>query len=51
MTDSLANGELVGFQFIGLLFAKDFLLRTFPVFLLGAWLYTRRELALEAKRG
>ena len=51
VTDSLANGELVGFQFIGLLFAKDFLLRTFPVFLLGAWLYTRRELALEAKRG
>jgi len=51
VTDCLANGELVGFRFIGLLFAKDFLLRTLPVFLLGAWIYTRRELALDAKRG
>jgi len=51
VTGHLANGELVSFQFIGILFAKDFVLRVLPVFLLGAWIYTRRELALVAKRG
>ena len=34
-----------------LLFAKDFVFRMLPVFLLGAWIYTRRELALVSKRG
>jgi len=51
VTGYLANGELVSFPFIGLLFAKDFILRMLPVFLLGAWIYTRRELALVSKRG
>ena len=51
VTGHLANGELVSFPFIGMLFAKDFVLRTLPVFLLGAWIYTRRELALVSKRG
>ncbi len=51
VTGHLANGELIGFPFIGMLFAKDFVLRMLPVFLLGAWIYTRRELALVSKRG
>ena len=51
VTGHLANGELVSFPFIGMLFAKDFVMRMLPVFLLGAWIYTRRELALVAKRG
>ena len=51
VTGHLANGELIGFPFIGALFAKDFVLRMLPVFLLGAWIYTRRELALVSKRG
>ena len=51
VTGHLANGELVSFPFIGMLFAKDFVLRMLPVFLLGAWIYTRRELALVSKRG
>ena len=51
VTGYLANGELIGFPFIGMLFAKDFVLRMLPVFLLGAWIYTRRELALVSKRG
>jgi hypothetical protein len=51
VTGHLANGELISFPFIGLLFAKDFILRMLPVFLLGAWIYTRRELALVSKRG
>jgi hypothetical protein len=51
VTGHLANGELVSFPFIGMLFAKDFVLRMLPVFLLGAWIYTRRELALASKRG
>ena len=51
VTGHLANGELVSFPFIGMLFAKDFVLRMLPVFLFGAWIYTRRELALVAKRG
>ncbi len=51
VTGYLANGELVSFRFIGMLFAKDFVLRMLPVFLFGAWIYTRRELALVSKRG
>lgn len=51
VTGYLANGELIDFPFIGVLFAKDFLLRMLPVFLFGAWIYTRRELALVSKRG
>ena len=51
VTGHLANGELVSFPFIGMLFVKDFVLRMLPVFLLGAWIYTRRELALVSKRG
>ena len=51
VTGHLANGELVSFPFIGMLFAKDFVLRMLPVFLFGAWIYTRRELALVSKRG
>ena len=51
VTGYLANGELVSFPFIGMLFVKDFVLRMLPVFLLGTWIYTRRELALVSKRG
>ena len=51
VTGQLANGELVSFPFIGMLFARDFVLRLLPIFLLGAWIYTRRELALVSKRG
>ena len=51
VTGYLANGELIDFPFIGVLFAKDFVLRMLPVFLFGAWIYTRRELALVSKRG
>jgi hypothetical protein len=51
VTGHLANGELVSFPFIGMLFAKDFVIRMLPIFLLGAWIYTRRELALVSKRG
>ena len=47
----LASGELVSFGFIGSLFTMDVIVRTVPVFLLGAWIYTRRELALASKRG
>ena len=47
----LASGELVSFGFIGGLFAMDVIVRTVPVFLIGAWIYTRRELALASKRG
>lgn len=50
-TGHLANGELVSFPFIGKLFVWDFAIRTLPVFLFGAWIYTRRELALVSKRG
>ena len=46
VTGYLANGELIDFPFIGVLFVKDFVLRMLPVFLFGAWIYTRRELAL-----
>ena len=51
VTGHLANGELVSLPFIGMLFARDFVLRMLPVFLFGAWVYTRRELALVSKRG
>ena len=45
------EGIMIFGAFIGVLFAKDFLLRMLPVFLFGAWIYTRRELALVSKRG
>ena len=58
VTGHLANGELVSFRFIAELFLWNFsdntpgiLFRVLPVFLLGAWIYTRRELALVSKRG
>ena len=51
VTGQLANGELVSVKFIALLIGKDIILRVLPVFLFGVWVYTRRELALDAKRG
>ncbi|OGV53440.1 MAG: hypothetical protein A2X49_04370 [Lentisphaerae bacterium GWF2_52_8] len=46
----LANGELVEFYLIGWLFLKYVLLRGMPLFLLGLWLYKRRELGLIVRK-
>ncbi len=46
----LASGELVELSSIGALLLHDALLRTAPLFLLGAWIYSRRQLALAATK-
>ena len=50
ITDLLANGKLIEFSYIGELFFQYFILRGLPVFLLGIWLYSRRDLGLAVKK-
>ncbi|MFA6566704.1 MAG: hypothetical protein WCS96_00685 [Victivallales bacterium] len=44
VTDEVANGELIGAQFIVRTFFEFFILRGLPIFLVGVWLYRRREM-------
>jgi len=46
----IANGELIEFSFIGKLFLYYFVLRGMPLFLLGIYLYSRRELGLVIRK-
>ena len=46
----IANGELIEFSFIGALFLKYFVFRALPLFLLGIYLYQRRELGLVIRK-
>ena len=44
VTDEVANGELVESKFIAKTFFEFFILRGLPIFLVGVWLYRRREM-------
>jgi hypothetical protein len=44
VTDEVANGELIEAKFIAKTFFEFFILRGLPVFLIGIWLYRRREM-------
>lgn len=50
VTNLLSGGELIEFSLLGELFFKYFLLRGVPLFLLGIWLYTRRELGSAVRK-
>ncbi len=50
VTNLVANGELVEWLFIGKLFLTYFVLRALPLFLLGMWLYWRREMGLVIRK-
>ena len=50
ITDMLADGELIEYGFIGQLFLRYFVLRGVPLFLLGIWLYRRRELGAAVRK-
>jgi hypothetical protein len=44
VTDEVANGELIETKFIAKTFFEFFILRGLPIFLVGIWLYRRREM-------
>lgn len=50
VTDLLSGGDLIEFSLIGELFCKYFLLRGMPLFLLGIWLYCRREMGSAVRK-
>lgn len=50
ITNYVANGELIEFTLIGKLFLQYFVLRALPLFLLGMYLYRRRELGLVIRK-
>jgi hypothetical protein len=50
ISNLVSNGELVEWTFIGKLFLTYFVLRALPLFLIGMWLYWRREMGLVIRK-
>jgi hypothetical protein len=50
VTNYVANGELIELTLMGKLFLQYFVLRGLPLFLLGMWLYKKRELGLVIRK-
>jgi len=50
VTNYVANGELIELTLMGKLLLQYFVLRALPFFLLGMWLYKRRELGLVIRK-
>ena len=50
VTNYVANGELIELALMGKLFLQYFVLRALPFFVLGMWLYKRRELGLVIRK-
>ena len=50
ISNLVSNGELVEWIFIGKLFLTYFVLRALPLFLIGMWLYWRREMGLVIRK-
>jgi hypothetical protein len=50
VTNYVANGELIELTLMGKLFLEYFVLRALPFFVLGMWLYRRRELGLVIRK-
>jgi hypothetical protein len=46
----ISSGELIEFSLIGKIFLNYFILKTMPIFLLGIWLYWRREMGLVIRK-
>ena len=47
--EKLSSGELVDFSYISALFVLQFAIKILPIFALGLWIYSKRELALAGK--
>ncbi len=47
--EKLSSGELVEFSYMTGVFFIQFLVKILPIFLLGLWIYSKRELALAGK--
>jgi len=50
VADKLADGELIEVTYISKIFAQFILLKGMPLFLLGMWLYQRRELGMVVRK-
>ena len=50
VTNYVANGELIELSLMGKLFLQYFVLRALPLFILGMYLYRRRELGLVIRK-
>lgn len=50
ITHFVANGELIELSLIGNLIVSYFILRAVPLFLIGIWLYWRREMGLVIRK-
>lgn len=50
ITHFVSGGELIEFKLIGTIFLKYFILRALPLFILGIWLYNRREMGLVIRK-
>ena len=50
VTNYVANGELIELTLMAKLFLQYFVLRALPFFVLGMWLYKRRELGLVIRK-
>ena len=50
VTNLLSGGDLIEFSLLGELFFNYFLLRGVPLFVLGIWLYVRRELGSAVRK-
>ncbi|MBO5680160.1 MAG: hypothetical protein J6T08_00450 [Lentisphaeria bacterium] len=47
--EKLSSGELVEFSYISAVFVLQIVIKILPVFLVGLWVYSKRELALAGK--
>lgn len=50
VSDQIANGYLIEFSYMAILFFQFFVLRGLPLILFGIWLYRRREMGLVIRK-
>ncbi len=50
VADQLADGELIEWGYVARIFARFLVVKGLPLFLLGIWIYRRRELGLVVRR-
>ena len=50
MSSLVSNGELIEFSLMAKIFFKFFIVKGLPLFLLGIWLYRRREMGLVIRK-
>ena len=50
VSDKLADGELIEWRYIARIFTRFLVVKGLPLFVIGVWLYRRRELGLVVRR-